>query len=941
MDSLPWFQFADFLDAASEIRAVSSHALDFSQGAQSRSRRPSSSKGLAVGSLDDTAAKDLSQQPVMGVVVQTNANQVHDNRYNMISLIKSMESSTSNRDGRQAMSKVLSLLPETTQDNVSATLQSPDMQLLKLLMYLLSNNHDNSYMMNGVTGALDKDEIKGLLYRHQRSQSGPTSEALSEKIFQSALRAQDIDVIQTVLSSGIDPNEQGIINEATPLQFISRTGNVGIASILIKAGANVNGSLPSGLRHSSKSVPGALRYAAVGKSSAMMIYLLLSVGAHANTADGTSALCDSVKNGDILSVQLLISAGADVKNRHDGYTALHMASKSSEMVNILLRAGADVNAVTDSGTPSLALAVVGGYTDVVQSLLAWGPKIFGPVICFAADRDDIELVRILLDAGADIDGCSNHSKRTGLTAAVEKNNANLVKFLLDSGANVEGKPSYMEVAWDKRENWSDFRDSHWNNYTPLQAAAFHERIEVAGILLEAGADINAWNAEFFDCNCGTPDCEHWALNGTAVQIAAHQGNMELVRLLCEAGANVNAPAYRRGGRTALQAAVENGNREVVDFLLTAGADINAAAAEEDGRSALAAAIMRHDISLFSSLLEAGAIISDSSVRRSGVTALAAATANRDIERVRYSLFAGADPVDSAALLAAVKNEDVELIRILLTARADCNMREDDLYGYTALYAAVRNLNHEIVGLLLASGIKVFAWPPDSMSGYMDYIPLHRQWIRKRGWVEHPSEMAIESGDLRMVRTFLEAGADPNYVSDYASRPYDTCLGLAIIFEAHVSVIQTLLEAGANVNAPISWQVGHTALQTAVECGNEDVVDILLEAGADVNAPPASFAGVTALQAAAIRGFLRIARVLLENGADVNAAAAEERGRTALEGAAEHGRIDMLQFLLDNGAVIEGPGRDQYESAINRAAENGHKAACNLLRSHHRRLYGSP
>ena len=941
MDSLPWFQFADFLDAASEFRAVSSHALDFSQGAQSRSRRPSSSKGLAVGSLDDTAAKDLSQQPVMGVVVQTNANQVHDNRYNMISLITSMESSISNRDGRQDMSKVLSLLPETTQDNVSATLQSPDMQLLKLLMYLLSNNNDKSYMMNGVRGALDRDETilklvkarKGLLYRHLRSHSGPTSEALSEKIFQSALRAQDVDVIRTVLSSGIDPNEQGIMDEATPLQFISRTWNVKIASILIKAGANVNSCLPSGLRHSSKSVPGALRYAALGGGTlryaalgkgSEMVDFLLSEGAHANTADGTSALCTSVEKGDIRSVQLLISAGADVKNRHDGYTALHMAYRSSEMVNILLRAGADVNAVTDMGTPSLAIAVMDGNTDVVQSLLAGGLKIFGDAICFAADCDDMELVRILLDAGADIDGCSEYTKRTGLTAAVEKNNASLVKFLLDSGANVEGNPSYIEVTWEEREDCADLHGSHWNNYTPLQAAAFHGRIEVAGILLEAGADINA---------CSIRHSKRLALNGTAVQIAAHQGNMELVRLLWIAGANVNAPAYRRGGRTALQAAVENGNREVIDFLLAAGADINAAAAEEYGRTALAAAIMRQDVSLFSSLLEAGAIISDPSARRSGVTALAAATANRDIELVRYSLFAGADPVDSAALLAAVKNEDVELIRILLTARAECNMHEDESYGYTALYAAVANAHHEIVELLLETGINLHDSPPDIMGGYLDYIPLHR--------IRHPWGMALTSGDIRMVRTFLAAGADPTYVSDYASHPYNSCLVLAISFGEHVSVIQTLLEAGANVNAPVSWDYGRTALQKAVEVGNEDVVDILLEAGADANAPPAAHGGVTALQAAAIGGFLRIARVLLENGADVNAAAAEEHGRTALAGAAEHGRIDMLQFLLDNGAVIEGPGRDQYESAINRAAGNGHKAVCNLLRSHHRRLYGSP
>ena len=949
VNTLPWFQFAAFLDTAGEINYAKSHVPSVLQRTLCQSGQSTTSNKLDIRSLDITATGDLSQGLVPGASIQSSLNEFQDRRFNMIPVFLYTRGERSTNNLPPAVLKMLSVLPENTQNNLGRTTQSFAMQIIKLLMFLLSNNH----VKHDIKDSIDVDETilrmvrahNGQQYKHLLSHSGPTSEALSEKIFQTALRAQDVEVIRIALDYGIDPNKQRIAFERetiTPLQFTSYQCNLEIASMLLNAGADVSGSLSYAVYSNYPKNP-------------EMVSLLLAKGAHANTADGASALYRVLARGDVLSARILVSAGADVTSVYkDGYTTLHLARKD-EMVKILLQAGADVNAVTCYETTVLELVVQYGSTNTIQSLLDADLEVFGSAVYFAVDRGDIEILQILLNAGADIDACYENSRRTALTRAVENENVSLVKFLLESGADVNGCTLEHDsdcsdlLKYDDYENPISWDEYTWKNYTPLQAASFHQDIEIARTLIEAGANVN------MDFAAGTlyeperfmddfiedkeKEVEDLAFYGTALQIAAHQGNIVLIWLFCHAGANVNAPAYRWGGRTALQAAVENGNHRVIEFLLAAGADVNAAAAEKDGTTVLAAAIMRQDLHLSNSILKEGASLKDKSAGHSGVTALAAATANRDVRLVRILLLAGANPLDSAALQAAVANDDTELTRILLAAQANSDNHGEMYYGYLALYRAVLGERHELVEILLASKIDPSVHVPDA-TGFMMYLPITRQWINDvHCHISSPWHIALMSKSLRLVQIFLEAGADvnvdvgPGYCGTTTPLGYAACNG-------QTDSVRLLLKAGASTNTPGKGTFRRTALQAAAEYGHEDVVDILLEAGADVNAPPSSYRGVTALQAAAIGGFLHMARVLVEAGADVNAAAAEEKGRTALAGAAEHGRIDMLQYLLDNGANIDGPGQAQYESAIHEAAENGHLSACNLLKSHHRRLYGS-
>ena len=124
--------------------------------------------------------------------------------------------------------------------------------------------------------------------------------------------------------------------------------------------------------------------------------------------------------------------------------------------------------------------------------------------------------------------------------------------------------------------------------TPLICAAFAGDIEVARVLVESGADVNA---------------QSLPTRSTALLWAAQKGSADMVRLLLEAGADVNARDWNEN-TSLMQAAAHSSSPEVVEFLLAAGADVNAR--NKEGKTALASAILLKQADAARALIKAGA-----------------------------------------------------------------------------------------------------------------------------------------------------------------------------------------------------------------------------------------------------------------------------------------------------------------------------------------------
>ena len=153
--------------------------------------------------------------------------------------------------------------------------------------------------------------------------------------------------------------------------------------------------------------------------------------------------------------------------------------------------------------------------------------------------------------------------------------------------------------------------------------------------------------------------------------------------------------------------------------------------------------------------------------------------------------------------------------------------------------------------------------------------------------------AARDGQLEVVRTLLEEGADVN-----AARG-DGLTALHLAAEGgHRAVAQALVAAGAAVDAGTRIG-GYTSLHVAARAGHGAVVLSLLEAGADPNARTTN-TGVTALHlAAAATGGRSAVAALLDHGADPDA---RERsaGQTPLFFAAAANRADAVTALLAAG-----------------------------------------
>jgi ankyrin repeat protein len=88
--------------------------------------------------------------------------------------------------------------------------------------------------------------------------------------------------------------------------------------------------------------------------------------------------------------------------------------------------------------------------------------------------------------------------------------------------------------------------------------------------------------------------------------------------------------------------------------------------------------------------------------------------------------------------------------------------------------------------------------------------------------------AVNEGKLKLVRSLLRQGADPNTTNCFGLTPLHTA-----VYMNRADIVQTLLKAGADANATNNWI--ETPLHFAARAGYYECTKLLLKAGADVNA----------------------------------------------------------------------------------------------------------
>jgi uncharacterized protein len=348
-------------------------------------------------------------------------------------------------------------------------------------------------------------------------------------------------MIEELLKAGENPNAVVSDMGDTALMLAARTGKPDALKVLLGPHQGQSGADPNKTNSEGQT---ALMWA-VAEKNAAAAKTLIDGGANVNAqthklpppsmfqtifsapfpAGGMTALLYAARQNDLESARILIAAGADVKqNAADGSSPLLVATFNDHFAlgKFLLEHGADANAADDKGRGPL-------YAAIDMRNLEWSTRPAPP----EKDRlSDLDLIKALLDHGANpnarltkkiplrgqpsFDGrWANAIGATPLWRAAQSDDVTVMRLLVDRGADpliaTNDHTTVLMVA--AGVGWSDGQ-SHGS-----QADA----PEALKLCLEWGGDVNAVNDEGYS-----------ALHG-----ASFRGANEVVQFLVDHGAKMD------------------------------------------------------------------------------------------------------------------------------------------------------------------------------------------------------------------------------------------------------------------------------------------------------------------------------------------------------------------------------------------------------------------
>ncbi|WP_264687682.1 ankyrin repeat domain-containing protein [Wolbachia endosymbiont (group B) of Erynnis tages] len=252
----------------------------------------------------------------------------------------------------------------------------------------------------------------------------------------------------------------------TLLHFAASRDKLSVVEFLFNNNANIN----------AKDVYGntPLHVAAQYSSSLEIVKFLLDKdisGINNITNNGWTPLHVAIQGNKLNTVELLLGRGADIEVR-DIYnqTSLDLATRKGylDIAGILKQVQLDRKLLT--------IVESGGFNEA-KGLIAQGANIDtndkngNTLLYSAAEIGDLNLVKLLLDNGANIEAKNGEYQATPLHGAVENYRIDVVKLLLNRGTNVNA---------EDKDNW-----------TPLHYGADTNSPDIVKVLVDAHANLGA------------------------------------------------------------------------------------------------------------------------------------------------------------------------------------------------------------------------------------------------------------------------------------------------------------------------------------------------------------------------------------------------------------------------------------------------------------------
>ncbi len=354
------------------------------------------------------------------------------------------------------------------------------------------------------------------------------------------------------------------------------------------------------------------------------------------------------------------------------------------------------------------------------------PQDLSDMVYEAIGQGDILKVQQLLSQGLDVN-CRNRKQMTPLIAAVKYNHFDIARLLCERGADVNAV-SYANAADED------------GNMSPLLWASINGNIKMAQFFLQRGAKVNQTSIDEF----------------TPLLAAAQKGHLPMVEFLLDSGANLDysGPIAEN---SALKAAVIRGHINVVRYLLSKGANISI-------RDRLGNSLLMYgqsgSLEMIKILTECGLDINKQNNSGDTIFTLLASSPKDQLEKLlilNYLIKKGGsihlkNSRGQSPLMKAAWAGNVKVVKLFLQSGAVISDTDND--GETPLMVACHSGNAEVAKLLLENGAEIEAQA-------------------KNGWTA--LMVAAKEGRFKCIELLAGRGADLNKRNNAGNNAVDIAL----------------------------------------------------------------------------------------------------------------------------------------------------------------------
>ncbi|KFD57918.1 hypothetical protein M514_01151 [Trichuris suis] len=682
------------------------------------------------------------------------------------------------------------------------------------------------------------------------------------------------------------PNRNG----GLALHSAARLGHLAVVRALLNKGAPIDFKTKKGYT--------ALHVAVKACRPEVVEYLLgygADVHARGGSLDKTPLHCAASLSGAkaVQCADMLVKSGADANALLlNGETALHLACRTGdeEMVDLLLAEESNPSIVSNDGETALHVAVKNCFLNITKKLVDFAgssdeesavklvrlqTKTAHTALHYAAavdptvwrrKGDDVAASSILLEHGADISVVTNTTGENVLHCLAKSGNHKIFACIVEK-VGIGG----MQVALNKQNK---------NGRSPLLEACSNGHAQIVELLLQHNARIDVFDES----------------GRTSLHMAAENGHVELCDLLIRNRAFINSKT--KNGFTPLHFAAMEGHKAVVE-LLTLKHNAPVDVINMENQTPLHVAAQAGQMAICAFLLSQGADAAARDVH--GRTPLHLAAENDHPQIVQIFLKSNVDPSSLSATdvngltcahIAAMKGSLAVINKLMAIDKNTVTMAKTKDTGSTALHMASAGGHKDVVKALLAGG----ASPLEETHVRSQHLFQRCRKIyngRDVGFTACGKEWMDRNLRCDRYGTLGKTGLNALHVAAfYGQREFSQAM-LGSVSATCKSAATT--KGNQFLGSELAFEVGAMS-------GDEGLVRMLLNVpGVQVDVSTAVM-HLTPLHLAAQSGHLAVAGQLLSRSTS-QVHIKDNKGRTALHLAASRGHYDIISLLVSQGSDV--------------------------------------